>query len=84
MGEVPKQKMRQVGVVCRPDGWVAERRTGRVYAEGDSKMDVIRTTTAKAKRDRRAVTVHIHAKDGRVQEVRTYPPYRRLPEPSKR
>lgn len=48
-------------------------------------MDVIRTTSAKAKRDRRAVTVRIHSKDGRVQEERTYPASRRvLPEFSKR
>ncbi len=32
-----KKKTRQVAVVCRADGWVAERRTGRIYAEGESK-----------------------------------------------
>ncbi len=68
-----KQKARRVDVVHGRHGWVAKTRNGHKFATGDTKEKVIDNAAAKARGNDRPTSVHIHGRDGRIQEERTYP-----------
>jgi hypothetical protein len=69
-----KQKARRIDIVRHRRGWAAETRNGRTFASGTTKKAVVRNAAAKAGKGTRPTTVRIHARDGRIQEERTYPP----------
>ena len=68
-----KTKMRRIDIVKHRNGWVAETKSGRTYASGSTKKEVVSATAAKARKASRPTSVRIHGRDGRIQEERSYP-----------
>jgi Uncharacterized protein conserved in bacteria (DUF2188) len=68
-----KQKLRQIDVVKKRSGWVAETKSGRTFAKAPTKRAVVKRAASKARSSSRPTSVRIHGRDGRIQEERTYP-----------
>ena len=65
--------MKRVDVVKKGNKWIGEPKHGGRYTVAPTKAEVVAKAARKAKKDRKAVTVRIHDRDGLIQEERTYP-----------
>ena len=65
---------KRIDIVYKRDHWIAEGPKHREVATAGSKDALVGRVTRDARRNKKAVTVRIHKKNGHLQEERAYPP----------
>jgi hypothetical protein len=64
---------KRIDIVYKRDHWIAEGSKHREVATADSKDALVGRVARDARRNKKAVTVRIHKKNGHLQEERAYP-----------